>query len=96
VSNDYVLDYALDTKTGMLCRTWEWEVKGAHGRTEVPVCLSFFYDNPDIRSVASPSAQTATPFAKWKAQQQRANDPDCARGNIKTAEQYLKCKGISK
>ncbi len=99
MSNDYVLDFALDTKTGMLCRTWEWEVKGEHGRTEVPVCLSFYYDTPKTQSVASPpTAQSPRVggFAEWKAQQERLKNPDCAPGKVKTAEQYLKCKGTSK
>jgi hypothetical protein len=43
-------DVALDTKTGQLCRTWEWQSKNrteVNARENLPLCLSLYNNDPD-------------------------------------------------
>jgi hypothetical protein len=48
-------DWALDTKTGQLCRTWDWTIEGQkaakNGREPVqmaaPTCLDLYAQYPD-------------------------------------------------
>ncbi len=47
--------FALDTKTGQLCRTWDWELKDAKGKpqepwSELPTCMYLFSRYPDSPS----------------------------------------------
>jgi|SRR5579864_5655236 len=40
--------YALDTKTGRLCRTWDWVIKQKDGSelpTNTPTCYSLYQSN---------------------------------------------------
>jgi hypothetical protein len=42
-------DVALDTKTGQMCRTWNWDYTGklreASGHNDLPLCLSLFRED---------------------------------------------------
>ncbi len=48
-----VLDFALDTKTGQLCRNWPWEITGAkpgsrsEGINNLPECFTLYTQYPD-------------------------------------------------
>jgi hypothetical protein len=47
VANHGSSDVALDTATGQLCRTWEWQYRGANnpmagGIDTLPTCLSLY------------------------------------------------------
>jgi hypothetical protein len=47
------LDYALDTKTGQICKTWDWQITPAppgsrsEGINEIPECLALYQQDPD-------------------------------------------------
>ncbi len=53
-----VLDFALDTKTGQLCRTWPWEVTDtkpgsrAEGLNNLPECFTLYTQYPDRSETA--------------------------------------------
>jgi len=46
-------DLALDTKTGQLCRTWDWEVPNAlkgsnpESLTGLPLCITLYTQYPE-------------------------------------------------
>jgi hypothetical protein len=54
-------DVALDTMTGQLCRTWEWQYRGSNnpnkgGLDDLPVCYQIYLQYPYTDPV--PAVQT--------------------------------------
>ena len=54
----------------------------------LPTCFSLYGTYPDV-----PLGETGN--TRNSPKDSERNDPDCASGNIKTADQFLKCYGIT-
>ncbi|HEX4032704.1 MAG TPA: hypothetical protein VHX20_20255 [Terracidiphilus sp.] len=57
-------DVALDTKTGRLCRTWDWEYKNnpeANDLNDLPTCYSIFTSEQQSPIVVTPEDMKKNP-----------------------------------
>jgi hypothetical protein len=64
---------AVDTVTGQLCRTWDWNYTAnpnAKSMNTIPTCLSIFQDTPSETTsredyIFDPATNTIVPLAEW-------------------------------
>jgi hypothetical protein len=77
-----MLDFALDTKTGQLCRTWPWEITDAkpgsrsEGINNIPQCFTLYTQYPDESEKAQSKSLDNEPIdAVKKAKEKPSSAP---------------------